>query len=84
MDEWLCLSNPGRYWGVNLPLRTKSAVCSMFVFLWHFFCAYFCKGAYVSWCWWILTVLHDIVCVGWLEKLFPGRLIPPSPFYLGS
>lgn len=77
MDEW-----PGRYGGVNLPMRTKSAACSAFVLLWPFFCAHVCEGAHVIWRKWILPGLREIVCARRLEKLCPGRPIPLSAFFL--
>lgn len=82
MDEWLCLSSPGRCWEVKLPLRTKSALCLCFCGI--SVVLTFGKMHNFIWCLWILTGLHEIACARWLEKLFPGCLIPPSPFYLGS
>lgn len=55
MDEWLCLSSPGRCWELQRPSRTKSAV---FVFPWLRFCASICKD--VSWRWWVLTGLREV------------------------
>lgn len=73
MDEWLRLSSEGRYWGVNLPWRTKSGVyvgISLCAYLYiagthavlcrHVYMCNFNQCQHMQVC---VCVLHGIVCL---------------------